>query len=185
MTLSLLELKKLEEEYMNGHLSKTKKKELDRQWKKYLKENPTDYETIGLLEYNQWFWLDTPPSNDERKLLRLIGEAKYNEDHNQLKKAVDLYRQANDLYFRIYGGELHAIELETGRKLAPQITEKKLKRCEGMLFRQEIKELENKAKKLEKSNPREAIKIYEELNEKKPGMKKYNKRIEILNRKLK
>ena len=185
MELTLLELKQLEEQYMKGKLSKTKKKQLDKYWKQYLKENPADFETRGLLSYNQWFWLDTPPSQKERKLLKLLGEAEYNEEKNNLEKAVQLYDQANIVYFQLYGDELHQIELETGRKLAPQLTEQKLKRCEGLLFRKEIKELEEKAKSLEKSNPKEAINLYIKLNEKKPGMKKYNKRIEIINRKLK
>ncbi|MBQ9024805.1 MAG: hypothetical protein IJ104_00850 [Methanobrevibacter sp.] len=185
MTQNLLELKQLEEQYMEGKLSKNQKRKLDNQWKQYLKENPTDYETIGLLEYNQWFWLDTPPSINERKLLKLIGEAKYNEDHNNFKKAVTLYDQANKLYFQLYSDELHQIELETGRKLAPQFTEQKLKRCKEFLFRQGTKELEEKAKSLEKTNPEKAIQIYGELNKRRPGMKKYDKRIEIIEKKLK
>ena len=47
-----------------------------------------------------------------------------------------------------------------------------------------IRELELEAKSLEKSNPREAIKIYKELNRLKPELKKYNKRIEICKKKL-
>ena len=124
MELTLLELKQLEEQYMKGKLSKTKKKQLDKYWKQYLKENPADFETRGLLSYNQWFWLDTPPSQKERKLLKLLGEAEYNEEKNNLEKAVQLYDQANIVYFQLYGDELHQIELETGRKLAPQLTVK-------------------------------------------------------------
>lgn len=36
----------------------------------------------------------------------------------------------------------------------------------------------------EKTNPQEAIKKYEHLNEIRPGMKKYDKRIEIIKRTL-
>ena len=43
---------------------------------------------------------------------------------------------------------------------------------------------EAEAKELEKTNPAEAIKKYQELNIKNPNLKKYDKRIEILERKL-
>lgn len=36
---------------------------------------------------------------------------------------------------------------------------------------------------MEKTNPKDAIGIYHKLNEINPGLKKYNKRIEILKRK--
>ena len=49
--------------------------------------------------------------------------------------------------------------------------------CNMSINRIKIKELEPKAKQLEETNPKEAIKIYEELNILKPGLKKYNKRI--------
>ena len=47
-----------------------------------------------------------------------------------------------------------------------------------------IKIYEAEAKELEKTNPGEAIKKYRESNIKNPNLKKYNKRIEILERKL-
>ena len=43
---------------------------------------------------------------------------------------------------------------------------------------------EEEAKELEKTNPQEAIKKYEYLNEIRPGLKKYSKRIEIIERTL-
>ena len=45
--------------------------------------------------------------------------------------------------------------------------------------------MELEAKELEKTDPLEAIKKYQELNELNSGLKKYNKRIEIIERKLK
>ena len=43
--------------------------------------------------------------------------------------------------------------------------------------------MEKEAKELEQTKPSEAIILYEQLNELKPGLKKYNKRIEICKRK--
>lgn len=47
-----------------------------------------------------------------------------------------------------------------------------------------IKISEAEAKELELTDPSEAIKKYEELNILNPGLKKYNKRIEICKKKL-
>ena len=50
--------------------------------------------------------------------------------------------------------------------------------------KQKIKDLETKAKELEKTDPKQAIEIYNELNLLNPNLKKYDKRIEILNKKI-
>ena len=62
-------------------------------------------------------------------------------------------------------------------ELGEQVTEKRLRITKNKLIRREIKKMEKEAKELEQTNPSEAIILYEQLNELKPGLKKYNKRI--------
>ena len=54
--------------------------------------------------------------------------------------------------------------------------------CEKALLKEKASKLELEAKELEKSDPAEAIEVYQELNVLKPGLKKYDKRIEICKR---
>ena len=53
-----------------------------------------------------------------------------------------------------------------------------------MIFREKTKEMEKEAKSLEETDPEAAIRLYEELNRLRPGLKKYDKRIKVCKSKL-
>ena len=55
--------------------------------------------------------------------------------------------------------------------------------CEIKNHRSKIKDLEIKAKEMEKTDPTQAIELYNKLNILNPNLKKYDKRIEKLNKK--
>lgn len=152
--------------------------------KQYLENNPLDYLMKGVnLFQMQWHYVDEATPED-KAIYTLTGNAKTLEDKGLYEEAIELYHRANTLFFKEHGAELEEILEQTGaEELGEQVTEKRLRITKNKLIRREIKKMEKEAKELEQTNPSEAIILYEKLNELKPRLKKYNKRIEICKRK--
>ena len=150
----------------------------------YLEENPQDYEIIGA-DLMQTFWFATDTATPEDKqIYKVVGKARYHELNNNYKEALRLYEIGNNLFFKAHGAELKEIEREAGKKLAPQVTEQRIEVCKTRIFREKTKEMEKEAKSLEETDPEAAIRLYEELNRLRPGLKKYDKRIKVCKNKL-
>lgn len=173
------------ETYYHSDEAKINGKRLYRLRKEYIKKHPTNYLLISAELFQTSFSSIEKLEEDDKQIYLLLGEGKYNEDRESYEKAIGLYEQANTLFFKKYGAEIKECEEFNHAKCGEQLTEKRLRICKNKLFKKETKVLEEQAKELENSNPEEAIEVYNELNELKPGLKKYNKRIQVCQNKLK
>lgn len=126
-------------------------------------------------------------SSEDLEVYRLTGMAKELEEQGNYKEAIELYIKADEIYYPLHKEEMEELAREYGERdyLLHARLKNRIDSCNMSINRIKIKELEPKAKQLEETNPKEAIKIYHKLNEINPGLKKYNKRIEILERKQK
>lgn len=172
------------EQYYFSDEAKINGKKVYQSKKEYIKNNPTDFETIGADLFSTFLHMVDDESNEDKQIYRLMGEGKYNEDNENYERAILLYEQANNLFFKVHGNELKELERINGCKCGEQITEQRLRICKNKLNRQNAKLLEIEAKELENTDPERAIELYQELNRLKPGLKKYNKRIKICKNKL-
>lgn len=174
------------EKFYRSKEAKTLARKQENATKQYLKKNPKDFLRKGALIYGLGFNDIEDQPYDVQKICLLLGEGKYFEDKKLYAKAVELYDEANTLFFKVHQAELDYNQrvYNNGAAYGEQVTEKRLRICAKKLLKEEIKELEFKAKNLEKINPGEAIQLYEELNELNPGLKKYNNRIKMCNKKL-
>ena len=172
--------------YYHSDEAKTIGKQIYEDKKEYVKNNPEDYLIVGAQIHSRfWYTLKDMPK-DEMEIFILTGKGKYYEDKEEYEKAIEIYKEAEDLTMETIGDEIEEAIREHGEGdylyLAP--IRRRMRVCEKKVFRSKIKKLEAEAKELEKTNPEEAIKKYEYLNEVNPNLKKYNKRIEILKKKL-
>lgn len=161
-----------DEAKINAHKIKNEQKE-------YLKNNPKDFVTRGVNLYNMlWECSDTVPS-EERKIFELTGKGLYYEDQKQYEKAIEIYQEADKLTMEFLKDEIDELINENGEGdyLYTAKLRQRIRVCENRIFRNKVNKLEIEAKELEKTNPKEAIKKYEELNKINPGLKKYDKRI--------
>lgn len=177
--------KMMDREYYFSEESKIEAHKINQLKEEYLQENPKSYELIAanLFSYN-WSGI---PDNSEREIFKLVGEGKYNENQGHYSKAIELYQKADDLTLKLCKDDLQEIIAENGPGdyLYTRVIRQRIRICEGYILRNKCKVIEDEARGLEESDPLRAIKMYEELNVLRPGMKKYDKRIEIINRKLK
>ena len=150
-----------------------KEREYIREFKKeYLKNNPTDFLLMGTKVYGgSWVYLTIAPDK-EKEMFTLAGHGKYLEDIGEYKEAISFYEKASE------------IEKGVHSYLDEPRVNKRIEICNNKIKREQIKDLEAKAKELEKIEPAQAIELYNELNILNPNLKKYNKRIEILKKKL-
>ena len=118
-------------------------------------------------------------SSEDLEVYRLTGMAKELEEQGNYKEAIELYIKADEIYYPLHKEEMEELAMEYGERdyLLHARLKNRIDSCNMSINRIKIKELELKAKQLEETNPKEAIKIYGELNILKPGLKKYNKRI--------
>lgn len=154
--------------------------------KEYINEFPQDYLTVGAnIHQVLWCYVNGMPVG-EQEILKLTGEGKYYESRGEYEKAINFYNQANDLTMQVCGDEIQELITENGPGdyLYTAKINQRIRVCKKVLLKDKTTRLESEAKSLEKTNPSEAIKIYEELNRLKPGLKKYNKRIDICKKKL-
>lgn len=169
-------------DYYFSEESGVKGRQLYQDKKEYVKNNPQDYEIVAAQMFQVlWDYVDELP-DDERMIFTLTGKGKYYEDLGEYEKAIEYYQEADDLTMEVCRKDIQELVRDhgPGDYLYCATIRRRIRVCSKPL----IKEMELEAKSLEKSNPREAIKIYKELNRLKPGLKKYNKRIEICKKKL-
>ena len=151
---------------------KKEKEFLKNAQKEYLENNPTDFLLRGAIEYGISLSSAYNSSEDMKSLLTLSGNGKYLEEKGEYESAISVYEEANKLDKKIFPNANQ-----------PKM-EKRIEICNKKIKKQKIKELETKAKELEKIDPIQSIGLYSELNKLNPNLKKYDKRIEILNRKI-
>lgn len=169
-------------EYYFSEESKSKSKQLYHDKKEYVKNNPEDYKIVAAQLFQVlWDYVDELPS-EEREIFTLTGKGKYYEDRGEFEKAIDYYQKADDLTMKVCRNDIQELIRDhgPGDYLYCAKIRQRIRVCQKPL----IKEMEIEAKELEKSNPLKAIEMYGELNRLKPGLKKYDKRIEICKRKL-
>lgn len=151
--------------------------------KEYIKEFPQDFLTVGANIHHGY---DNGMPSGEQEILKLTGEGKYYEDLGEYEKAINYYQDAYDLTMQVCGDEIQELidENGPGEYLYTAKINQRIRVCKKAILKDKTTKLESEAKSLEKTNPSEAIKIYEELNRLKPGLKKYDKRIDICKKKL-
>lgn len=120
-------------------------------------------------------------NSEDLEVYRLSGKAKELEDQEEYEEAIDLYIKADEIYYPLHKKEMEELAKEFGERdyLLHARIKDRIHFCHSMMNRKKVNELEPKAKQLEETNPKEAIKIYEELNILNPGLKKYNNRIKV------
>ena len=169
-----------DEDYYWSDEAKEDAHRLKAELRNYLDNHPKDYVIRGAELYGcLWEYTDRIPI-DEKEILRLIGMGYYHEkDLNDYPEAIKIYNKALKLTWDTIGDELEELIEEHGEGdyLYVATIKQRIRVCENIIHRAKVKELEAEAKALEETNPKEAIKKYEELNEINPNLKKYNKRI--------
>lgn len=99
--------------YFSEEAAKTGK-QIYKDKKEYVKNNPTDFETVGA-EIHGFLWSavkDMPAS--EREIFYLTGEGKYYEDLGEYQKAIEKYQDADDLTMEVCGEEIQQIINDSG-----------------------------------------------------------------------
>jgi tetratricopeptide (TPR) repeat protein len=172
--------------YYHSDKAKTEGKELSALQKEYIKNNPQDYKIQGA-QIHKTYWHaipDYPPA--EQKIFELTGKGKCYEVHKEYEKAITYYQKAEKQTEIACRNDLKQLiaDYGPGDYLYLKAIRQRIRVCEKNIQKMEAKKLETEAKELEKTNPEKAIEIYEKLNVMKPGLKKYNKRIEICKKKL-
>ena len=174
------------EGYYFSEEAKIKGKQIYEDKKQYLVDHPDAYDVkgasiIGLF----WYALDELP-DEEKKIYTLTGKGKYLEEQGKYEEAIKIYQEADNLTLKLKAKEIKELTLELGEGdyLHCAKIRQRIRVCKNNILREKTKKLEEENKSLEKSNPVKAIEIYNQLNELKPGLKKYNKRIEICKKRI-
>lgn len=182
-----LQNKLWDKDYYGSEESKKEFKHFNEEKRYYMENNPKDYLIKGVdLFQLTWDYIDRL-SDDEIKIIKLAGQGLYYEnDLNQYEKAIQTYKEADELTMVVLKDEIEQLTKEhgEGNYLFTGKIRQRISICENKIKRQEIKQLEAEAKEMEKNNPKEAIELYNKLNVLNPNKKKYDKRIEILNKKI-
>ena len=160
----------LDHEYYQTNAYKEEQNFIKAAKKEYLEKHPTNFLLLGA-DGASWFSCYT--DIEDMKSLRILnGKGKFFEEQEEYEQAILIYQEAYDLEKKIFpNANRNQIE-------------NRIKVCNNKIKKRKIKELEVKAKELEKIDPAQAIGLYDELNILNPNLKKYNKRIEILNKKI-
>lgn len=172
--------KMMNKEYYFSTESKNNALKIKDAQKNYLKNNPNDFLTRGA-NFHQvlWEYIDHV-SEDEKKIFELTGKGLYYEqDLEDYDKAIEIYTLADNVTMDVLKNEIQELidEYGDGDYLYTAKIRQRIRVCNNKIERVKIKKLENKAEEIEKNNPKEAIKKYEELNMINPGLKKYDKKI--------
>lgn len=171
--------KMYKESYYFSDEAKNNAHEIRREKDEYLNNNPKDFVTRGVNLYGMlWEYSDRAPA-EERKIFELTGMGLYYEDQDKYERAIEFYREADNLTMEFLKDEIDELIMEHGEGdyLYTAKLRQRVRVCETKIFRGKVKKLETEAKELEETNPKEAIEKYNELNKINPGLKKYNKRI--------
>ena len=173
-------------EYYHSPQAKKIGKEINDLKKEYIKNNPKDYLIVGV-NFHQMLWSSLPqiPKN-EQEIFILTGKGLEQEHNQNYTEAIQFYEQAITLNNQVCKEDIEEMIKLNGPGdyiYAPKLKQR-VRVCDRKILSDKCKKLEKEAKDLEKVNPSEAIMIYDELNRLKPGLKKYDKRIEICKKKL-
>lgn len=169
-----------EEGYYGSEISRVHFRKLKDYQRDYVKRNPTDYKSRGSLFFPYlWRQVDIFPF-EEQEIITTYGKGLYyEEDLEEYEKAIEIYQKGYELCWIVFKDDLEEIIRERGEgnylwtgKFVARIDS-----CKHRILRAEIVKLEAEAKEMEEIDPKEAIKLYEKLNEINPNLKKYNKRI--------
>ena len=166
-------------EYYGSEQSKKDAEELKKEIAKYLEDNPKDYIVRGAKLTGTFMDYTKRVPDDELEIIELLGKGSYYEDMKDYPKAIEVYKEAYKLTGIVFKEEIDELIREYGERdyLYQGKARNRIRVCENIIKRNEIKELEAEAKALEETNPTEAINKYNELNKINPNLKKYNKRI--------
>lgn len=166
--------------YYGSEESKAEFKELKEEKEEYFKNNPKDfiYRAVEFYKLN-WSYLEAKPNKERDKILELVGMGLYYEELGEYDKAIEMYNQSININEETFKNEITDLKNEhgDGNYLYSGKAMERIEVCKGYIERNKIKELEAEAKELEETNPKEAIKKYENLNKVNPGLKKYDKAI--------
>lgn len=119
-------------------------------------------------------------SKDELKIFELLGKGLYYEtDLEDYDKAIEIYNEVDVLNKETFKSEIMELVRDYGDRdyLYSAKAKDRINICNNKKKRIRIKELEAKANELSETNPKEAINIYNQLNELNPDVQKYNKAI--------
>lgn len=173
-------------EYYFSEESKIKGKQVYEDKKQYLIDHPDDFDRKGASIFGiLWSAIDDIPK-EERKIFTLTGKGKYIEEQGDYEEAIKVYQEADALTLKVCAKDIQELTKQYGEQdwLYCAKIRQRIRVCQNNILREKTKKLEEEAKKLEKTNPSQAIEIYNQLNELKPGLKKYNKRIEICEKRI-
>lgn len=169
-----------EEGYYGSDISREEFRKFNNDVATYLENNPKDFITRGaryskvLLEYIN------RASKDELKIFELLGKGLYYEtDLEDYDKAIEIYNEVDVLNKETFKSEIMELVRDYGDRdyLYSAKAKDRINICNNKKKRIRIKELEAKANELSETNPKEAINIYNQLNELNPDVQKYNKAI--------
>jgi len=169
--------KMCDEEYYFSEESKIKGKQIYADKKQYLIDHPDDFDMKGASIFSTlWSAIDEIPP-EEREIYTLTGKGKYIEEQGNYEEAIKIYKEADKLTLKVCADEIQNLTKEHGERdwLYCAKIRQRIRVCKNNLLRDKTKKLEVEAKELEKTNPSKAIEIYHQLNELKPGLKKYIK----------
>ena len=174
------------EKYYFSEEAKIRGKKISHLQNEYIKEYPTDFLYAGanLFQF-MWPYVDELQSID-KKIFIMVGEGRFNESSEDYVKAIECYQKADDLTMDALHDEIQELIKENGPGdyLYTAKIRQRINVCQNKIIKNKTVHLELKAKELEKENPKEAIEIYHHLNELRPGMKKYDKRIKVCQDKI-
>lgn len=121
----------------------------------YFKENPKDFLYRGANYMGLILSYVVDQSKEQQQIYIYAGQGLYEQENGNIEEALKYYQKSSDLSrivhakdYKEYGGY-------------PK-TDDKIHVCKNILRSNKIKEIESKAKSLEKENPKEAIKLYQE-----------------------
>ena len=173
-------------EYYGSEESKKEFKELKSEINTLLEENPKEYVVRGAKVCGMLMEYTNRVPKEELDIIELLGKGSYYEEIEDYQKAIEIYKEADKLAGVVMKEEIAQLTKEHGKGdyLYQAKARQRINICESTIKRNEIQELEAEAKALEETNPAEAIELYNKLNEINPNVKKYNKRIEILEKRL-
>lgn len=174
------------EKYYFSEEAKIRGKKISQLQREYIEEYPTDflYSGASLFQF-MWPYVDELPSV-EKEIFILVGKGRFNENSEDYVKAIEFYQKADDLTMDALYDEIQELIKENGPGdyLYTAKIRQRINVCEYKILKNKTVPLELKAKELEKENPKGAIEIYHQLNELRPGMKKYDKRIKFCQDKI-
>ena len=169
-----------EEGYYGSDISREEFREFNNDVATYLENNPQDFITRGAKYNGALLGYPLTAPKDEVKIFGLFGKGLYYEtDLKQYDEAIAIYNEADKLNMEFNKNTIRELVRDYGERdyLYSAKAKERINICNNKKKRAKIKELEAEAEELAKTNPAEAIEMYNYLNELNPDVQKYNKAI--------